>query len=184
MRPNHWHRNEDGQRRSGNDRKLRLGRIDHPEWHQLDGRFPVVPSVVSDLDPVSLSVDAGLSKQLAVSSLLNEPLATQIAFAFVPDAGVCHGILEGETASHGRNFLLFCEASDAGGYLLSLSANQAGTVITSQSIRNDQGQITHRLTSLQLSIRLRLLHRLRVPVDRRRADDRLELRRCGYAWPE
>jgi len=141
------------------------------------------PELIFDLDPVSLTADAGLSKQLAVSSLLNEPVSSKITFVFVPDAGVCQGVIEGAIGSGGRNFLLFCDANDAGGYLLSLSANQAGTIITGQSIRNDEGQVI--CGSLHFGCQTDSDCCIGFDCQSIDAGPTIgELRRCGYAWPD
>ena len=76
-----------------------------------------------------------------VRRFLNEPVSSKITFVFVPDAGGCQGIIEAQTSTQGRKVLLLCGANVAGEYLMSLSANQAGTIITGQSIRNDEGQV-------------------------------------------
>jgi len=98
------------------------------------------PELVFDLDPIRLNADAGFYKQFAVSSLTGETVSSKIAFQDVPDSGTCQGVINGATSSGGRKFLLLCDANDAG-YLLSLSADQAGTTVTIQSMLNDEGQI-------------------------------------------
>jgi hypothetical protein len=132
---------------------------------------------------VSLTADAGLSKQLAVFSLLDEPVSSKITFAFVPDAGGCQGVIEGSTSSQSRDFLLVCDANDAGGYLFSFSANQAGTIITCQSIRNDEGQVI--CGSLYFGCQTDSDCCIGFDCQEIDAGPTIgELRRCGYAWPE
>jgi hypothetical protein len=91
-------------------------------------------------NPVTYLPDGGGLQDVFITSRSDQPVSASLTFVFVPDAGgTCAAFDQGVPPEGGGSIALTCDLTYS---KWSISANQAGTVVTIESMLDGNGDLT------------------------------------------